>query len=86
VSEFLSQTAKNGCVAPAAGARERLSRSIRRSPRRAPREAALQKAGYTAYPRDPHPFVEGNAGLRAWMAAIHDCAGDVLEQNVPPAP
>ena len=31
---------------------------------------------------DPHPFVEGNAGFRAWMNAIHDCAGDVLEQKL----
>jgi metallo-beta-lactamase class B len=31
---------------------------------------------------DPHPFVEGNAGFRAWMTAIHDCAGDVLEQKL----
>ena len=31
---------------------------------------------------DPHPFVEGNPGFRAWMAAIHDCAGDVLEQKL----
>ena len=31
---------------------------------------------------DPHPFVEGNAGFRSWMAAIHDCAGEVLEQKL----
>jgi metallo-beta-lactamase class B len=31
---------------------------------------------------DPHPFVEGNDGFRAWMTAIHDCAGDVLEQKL----
>ena len=33
-------------------------------------------------PGDPHPFVEGNAGFRSWMTAIHDCAGDVLEQKL----
>jgi metallo-beta-lactamase class B len=31
---------------------------------------------------DPHPFVEGNAGFRSWMTAIHDCAGEVLEQKL----
>jgi metallo-beta-lactamase class B len=31
---------------------------------------------------DPHPFVEGNGGFRSWMGAIHDCAGEVLEQKV----
>jgi metallo-beta-lactamase class B len=31
---------------------------------------------------DPHPFVEGNEGFRAWLTAIHDCAGDVLEQKL----
>jgi metallo-beta-lactamase class B len=33
-------------------------------------------------PRDPHPFVEGNQGFKAWMRAIHDCAGDVLERKL----
>jgi metallo-beta-lactamase class B len=33
-------------------------------------------------PDDPHPFVEGNAGFREWMAAIHECAGEVLEQKL----
>jgi metallo-beta-lactamase class B len=31
---------------------------------------------------DPHPFVEGNAGFRAWMRTIHDCAGEVLEEKL----
>jgi metallo-beta-lactamase class B len=31
---------------------------------------------------EPHPFVEGNDGFRAWLTAIHDCAGDVLEQKL----
>lgn len=31
---------------------------------------------------DPHPFVEGNSGFRSWMTAIHDCAGEVLEQKL----
>jgi metallo-beta-lactamase class B len=31
---------------------------------------------------EPHPFVTRNAGFRAWMAAIHDCAGEVLEQKL----
>lgn len=31
---------------------------------------------------DPHPFVEGHSGFRSWMAAIHDCAGEVLEQKL----
>lgn len=31
---------------------------------------------------DAHPFVEGNDGFRRWMTAIHDCAGDVLEQKL----
>jgi metallo-beta-lactamase class B len=30
----------------------------------------------------PHPFVTGNAGFRRWMEAIHDCAGEVLDQKV----
>jgi len=34
---------------------------------------------------DPHPFVEGNAGFRDWMRAIHDCAGEVLERKLAPA-
>jgi metallo-beta-lactamase class B len=33
-------------------------------------------------PGDPHPFVEGHAGFRSWMTAIHDCAGEVLEQKL----
>lgn len=33
---------------------------------------------------EPHPFVEGNTGFRAWMEAIHECAGDVLEQKLRP--
>jgi metallo-beta-lactamase class B len=33
-------------------------------------------------PGDPHPFVEGNAGFKAWMTVIHDCAGEVLEQKL----
>jgi metallo-beta-lactamase class B len=40
--------------------------------------AALQTRGRG----DPHPFVEGNAGFRAWMDAIHDCAGEVLERKL----
>ena len=31
---------------------------------------------------DPHPFVESNAGFRSWMSAIHECAGEVLEQKL----
>ena len=31
---------------------------------------------------DPHPFVEGNERFRSWVEAIHDCAGDVLEQKL----
>ena len=37
-------------------------------------------------PGEPHPFVEGNAGFRDWMRAIHDCAGDVLERKLREAP
>ncbi len=37
-------------------------------------------------PGEPHPFVEGAQGFRAWMTAIHDCAGEVLEQKLRPAP
>ena len=33
-------------------------------------------------PGDPHPFVEGNAGFRAWLTTIHDCAGEVLESKL----
>jgi metallo-beta-lactamase class B len=33
-------------------------------------------------PGETHPFVQGNAGFRAWMTAIHDCAGEVLEQKL----
>lgn len=32
--------------------------------------------------RGPHPFVEGNTAFREWMDAIHDCAGDVLDQKL----
>ena len=31
---------------------------------------------------EPHPFVEGNDGFKRWMDAIHDCAGDILEQKL----
>jgi metallo-beta-lactamase class B len=31
---------------------------------------------------DPHPFVGDNSGFRSWMTAIHDCAGEVLEQKL----
>jgi hypothetical protein len=31
---------------------------------------------------DPHPFVEGEAGFRSWMTAIHDCVGEVLEEKL----
>ena len=31
---------------------------------------------------EPHPFVEGNDGFKRWMDAIHDCAGEVLEQKL----
>lgn len=31
---------------------------------------------------EPHSFVEGNDGFRQWMDAIHDCAGEVLEQKL----
>jgi metallo-beta-lactamase class B len=40
--------------------------------------AALQNRG----PREPHPFVAGNAAFRSWVDAIHDCAGEVLEQKL----
>ena len=40
--------------------------------------AALQERGRG----DPHPFVEGNTRFRQWVGAIHDCAGDVLEQKL----
>ncbi len=33
-------------------------------------------------PDNPHPFVEGNAGFRQWINAIHDCAEEVLEQKL----
>lgn len=36
----------------------------------------------TRSPGDPHPFVEGQAGFRAWMDVIHDCAGEVLERKL----
>jgi metallo-beta-lactamase class B len=36
-------------------------------------------------PDDAHPFVEGNAGFREWMSAIHECAGAVLEQKLQPS-
>jgi metallo-beta-lactamase class B len=47
-------------------------------------DAALLKLEALAARRsgDPHPFVEGNAGFRAWISAIHDCAGDVLERKL----
>lgn len=41
------------------------------------KRAALDRRG----PGDSHPFVEGNEGFRAWMAAIHHCAGEVLRRK-----
>jgi hypothetical protein len=29
---------------------------------------------------DAHPFVIGNDGFRKWLAQVHDCAGEVLDQ------
>jgi metallo-beta-lactamase class B len=47
-------------------------------------DATLEKLAALGSRRrgDAHPFVEGNAGFRAWMQAIHDCAGDVLERKL----
>jgi metallo-beta-lactamase class B len=51
-------------------------------------DATLEKLGALAGRErgEPHPFVEGNDGFRAWMTVIHDCAGEVLEQKLRGAP
>jgi metallo-beta-lactamase class B len=36
----------------------------------------------TRRPGDSHPFVMGNDGFRHWMQAIHDCAGEVIDQKI----
>ena len=33
-------------------------------------------------PGDPHPFVFGNAGFRASISVLHDCAGEILERRL----
>jgi metallo-beta-lactamase class B len=47
-------------------------------------DATLAKVAALAArrPGEPHPFVEGNAGFRAWLTTIHDCAGEVLESKL----
>lgn len=47
-------------------------------------DGSLLKASALAArrPGEAHPFVMGNAGFREWMQAIHDCAGEVIDQKV----
>ena len=47
-------------------------------------DATLSKIQALAARRrgEPHPFVEGNSGFRAWLTTIHDCAGEVLESKL----